>query len=214
MARQHGVISGAQLDRLGAGRSAVRTAVRNGWLALVAPGVFASTAAAITVDYRRTLGLLGLGPDAVVSHRAAAFLHEFDRSSPDIVEFTVARGARNAKLDMPVHSTFVLPRIDRVTVGGYPCTSATRTIIDLARLRVPPVAARGGDRLGGPHRTFLTRGARRSARRPARTRTLGCPAARRPAGRHRRAHDARAPPPRGRTPSRFAAATNASDPPP
>ena len=38
---------------------------------------------------------------------------------------------------MPVHSTFVLPRIDRVTVGGYPCTSATRTIIDLARLRVP-----------------------------------------------------------------------------
>ena len=137
MARQHGVISGAQLDRLGAGRSSIRTAVRNGWLLHAAPGVYASTAAAITVDYRRTLGLLALGPDAVVSHRAAAFLHEFDRSSPDIVEFTVARGARNAKLDMPVHSTFVLPRIDRVTVSGYPCTSATRTIIDLARLRVP-----------------------------------------------------------------------------
>jgi very-short-patch-repair endonuclease len=154
MARQHGVISGAQLDRLGAGRSAVRTAVRNGWLALVAPGVYASTAAAITVDYRRTLGLLALGPDAVVSHRAAAFLHEFDRSSPDIVEFTVARGARNAKLDMPVHSTFVLPRIDRVTVGRYPCTSATRTIDSAVRTgRSSPVVL--VDRLGdlrGPGR--------------------------------------------------------------
>ena len=93
MARQHGVISGVQLDRLGAGRSTVRMAVRNGWLALVAPGVYASTAAAVTVDYRRTLGLLALGPDAVVSHRAAAFLHEFDRSSPDLVEFTVPRAS-------------------------------------------------------------------------------------------------------------------------
>jgi very-short-patch-repair endonuclease len=40
---------------------------------------------------------------------------------------------------MPVHSTFTLAPIDRVVVGGYPCTSATRTIIDLARLRVPRI---------------------------------------------------------------------------
>jgi very-short-patch-repair endonuclease len=134
MAQQHGVISGVQLDRLGASRGTIRTAVRNGWLMLVAPGVYASTAAAVTVDYRRTLGLIALGPDAVVSHRAAAFLHEFDRSSTDIVEFTVPRSGRHAKLDMPVHSTLMLAPIDRVVVDGYPCTSATRTIIDLARL--------------------------------------------------------------------------------
>jgi very-short-patch-repair endonuclease len=138
MAQQHGVVSGAQLDRLGVSRSVVRTAVRHGWLALAAPGVYRSTAVAITFDHRVMVGLLALGHEAVVSHRAAAHLHEFDRSSPDVVEFTVPRGARNAKLDLPVHSTFVLPPIDRVTVGDYPCTSATRTIIDLARLRVPP----------------------------------------------------------------------------
>jgi very-short-patch-repair endonuclease len=131
------VISDTQLDQLGAGRSAVRTAVRNGWLALAAPGVYASTAAPVTVEYRRTLGLLALGPEAVVSHRAAAALHEFDRSSSDVVEFTVPRASRNTRLDMPVHSTLTLPSIDRVVVDNYPCTSATRTIIDLARLRVP-----------------------------------------------------------------------------
>jgi very-short-patch-repair endonuclease len=139
MARQHGVISGAQLDRLGASRSTIRTAVRNGWLALATPGVYASTSAAVTVDYRRTLGLLALGPEAVVSHRAAAVLHEFDRSSTEVVEFTVPRAARHAKIDMPVHSTRTLPPIDRVVADGYPCTSATRTIIDLARLRMPRV---------------------------------------------------------------------------
>jgi Transcriptional regulator, AbiEi antitoxin len=138
MAQQHGVVSGAQLDRLGVSRGVVRTAVRHGWLALAARGVYRSTAVAITFDHRVMVGLLALGHEAVVSHRAAAHLHEFDRSSPDVVEFTVPRGARNAKLDLPVHSTFVLPPIDRVTVGDYPCTSATRTIIDLARLRVPP----------------------------------------------------------------------------
>jgi very-short-patch-repair endonuclease len=138
MARQHGVISGIQLDQLGATRAAVRTAVRQGWLKPVVRGVYASTAAPVTVDYRRMIGLLALGPEAVLSHRAAAHLHEFDRSSPDIVEFTVPRHARNVTLpDMPVHSTSVLPPIDRVTVRGYPCTSATRTVIDLARLRVP-----------------------------------------------------------------------------
>jgi very-short-patch-repair endonuclease len=139
MARQHGVINGAQLDGFGVSRSTLRTAVRNGWLARVAPGVYASTAAAVTLDYRRTIGLLALGPDAVISHRAAACLHDFDRSSTDVVEFTVPRAARHAKLDMPVHSTITLPPIDRVVVDGYPCTSATRTIIDLARLRIPRV---------------------------------------------------------------------------
>ena len=39
-------------------------------------------------------------PTPSLSHRAAAFLHEFDRSSPDLVEFTVASASRvNAKLD-------------------------------------------------------------------------------------------------------------------
>ena len=137
LAAQHGVISGAQLDHMGTSRSVIRTAVRHGWLAVAAPGVYRSTAAPVTVNLRITVGLLALGPNAVVSHRTAAFLHEFDRSCADVVEFTVPRCARNARLDAPVHSTLVLPPIDRVTIAGYPCTSATRTVIDLARLRVP-----------------------------------------------------------------------------
>jgi very-short-patch-repair endonuclease len=47
------------------------------------------------------------------------------------------RRSRGATINMPVHSTLVLPPIDRVTVRGYRCTSATRTVIDLAYLRLP-----------------------------------------------------------------------------
>ncbi len=85
------------------------------------------------------LGLLSLGPAAVVSHEAAARLHRFDRCLPEAVEFTVPRTRRNADIPFPVHSTGLLPPIDRVKVAGYPCTSATRTIIDLARGRIPKV---------------------------------------------------------------------------
>jgi hypothetical protein len=38
-----------------------------------------------------------------------------------------------------VHTTTALRRIDCVTVDGFRCLSATRTIIDLARARVPTV---------------------------------------------------------------------------
>jgi very-short-patch-repair endonuclease len=38
-----------------------------------------------------------------------------------------------------VHTTNDLAKLDRITVSGYPCTSGTRTVIDLARLRVAVV---------------------------------------------------------------------------
>ena len=138
LATHHGVISLEQLAAMHVTRAQLRTAVRNGWLVKVAPTVYGSTSAPRTPEFGRFLGLLALGPDAVVSHRGAAALHQFDRFPADAVEFTVPRRARGVKLPYIVHSTTTLPRIDRVRVASCACTSATRTIIDLARQRLAP----------------------------------------------------------------------------
>jgi hypothetical protein len=132
---QHGLISLDQLARVGVSRAQLRSAVAHGWLAPAGPRVYRSPAAPETLDYQRFLGLLVLGPHAVVSHRGAARLHRFDRSV-DVVEFTVVLPAHGARLPFRVHTTRRLPPIDRVVVRGFVCTSATRTIIDLARLQV------------------------------------------------------------------------------
>jgi hypothetical protein len=135
MRTQHGLISLEQLTRLGVTRAELRTAVAHGWLAPAGPRVYRSPAAPDTLDLQRSLGLLVLGPRAVLSHRGAASLLRFDRSI-DVAEFTVVLPAHGARLPFPVHTTKSLPPIDRVFVDGFACTSATRTIIDLARLRV------------------------------------------------------------------------------
>jgi hypothetical protein len=135
MRKQHGLISLDQLIQLGVSRAQLRTAVRQGWLAPAGPRVYRSPAAPESLNFQRSLGLLALGSLAVISHRGAARLHNFDRSS-DVVEFTVPLPAHGARIPFPVHTTKTLNPIDRVIIDGFACTSATRTVIDLARLRV------------------------------------------------------------------------------
>ena len=138
-ANQHGLISLDQLRRLGVTRRQLRGLVEHGWLHPMAPRVFGLAGVPPSVERQLTLGLLSLGPHAVVSHEAAARLHQFDRSVADAVEFTVPRDARHARGPFRVHSTSELPATDWVRVDGFPCTSATRTILDLARARVSTV---------------------------------------------------------------------------
>jgi very-short-patch-repair endonuclease len=138
-AGQYGLISRSQLTDLGVSRRGLDTLLSRGFLHRLAPRVYGIAGAPTSIERRLMTGLLSLGPSAVVSHEAAARLHGFDRCLPDAVEFTVPRSRRNADIPFVVHSTGVPPPIDRVTVAGFPCTSATRTIIDLARARIPTV---------------------------------------------------------------------------
>ena len=138
-AGQYGVISRAQLIDLGVSRRGLQTLLARGSLHRLAPRVFGIAGAPVSIERKLMTGLLSLGPRAVVSHEAAARLHGFDRCLPDAVEFTVPRSRRNADIPFVVHSTGVPPPIDRVTVARFACTSATRTIIDLARARIPTV---------------------------------------------------------------------------
>jgi very-short-patch-repair endonuclease len=137
--KQHGLISLSQLRALEITRSQLRTAVEEGWLIKAGPRVYGVVGAPDSLERRQTLGLLCLGADAVLSHESAARLHGFDRCKPDVVEFTVPRRHRGVRAAFRVHTTNDLPPIDRVKLAGYPCTSATRTVVDLARARVPRV---------------------------------------------------------------------------
>lgn len=138
-AEQHGAISLIQLNGLEVSRRQRLRALHDGWLTTVAPGVYVVAGSVDSVERRLHTGLLRLGPDAVVSHEAAARLHRFDRTPPNAVEFTVPRAQRSGGGGLCVRSTETFGPTDRVRVGGFPCTSATRTVIDLARIGRPRV---------------------------------------------------------------------------
>jgi very-short-patch-repair endonuclease len=133
---QHGAIAVTSLPD-GVTRRWVDNLARRGLLTRAAPGVYVVTGGPATWHRSLTVGLLALGDSSWVSHEAAAALHGLDRSRADAVEFTVLRGARGRRMPFTVHSTDTLPQIDRVEVQGFRTVCATRTIIDLARLRVP-----------------------------------------------------------------------------
>jgi very-short-patch-repair endonuclease len=137
--QQHGAIGRAQLEAAGTTPWDVRRLLQRGVLARAAPRAFVLAGSPATLERSLHVGLLSLGPDAVVSHEAAARLHGFDRCLSDAVEFTVPRRARGLTSPFRVHTTLSLPALDVVRVAGLRCTSATRTILDLAAAGISTV---------------------------------------------------------------------------
>ena len=136
---QHGLVSLQQLESIGVSRRRRRSAVAAGWLERLVPRVYALSGAPDSLARRQMAALLCLGPTAALSHETAARLHGFDRCRPDVIELTMPRTGRGREAPFVVHTSEHLGPIDVVTVAGFRCTSATRTIIDLARARIPTV---------------------------------------------------------------------------
>jgi very-short-patch-repair endonuclease len=131
--RQHGALSNRQLRRLGIGARVQRTLLAARRFELAAPGVVVVAGSADTWHRRLSVGLLALGPKAFISHESAAALLGLDRSQASVLAFTVPRGCRLVELPgATVHTTTHLGSVDVITVAGFRCTSATRTVLDLA----------------------------------------------------------------------------------
>jgi very-short-patch-repair endonuclease len=135
--RQEGLITLNQLTHAVPARHRRRRLIEAGTLIRVAPKTYRIGGAPATHRQQLRAGLLSLGHESWVSFEAAAQLHGFDRSDPDAVEFTVPRGSFVSGSPFCVHTTNQIPLIDRVDVDGIRCTSATRTILDLALARRP-----------------------------------------------------------------------------
>jgi hypothetical protein len=171
-AEQHQVFARAQARDAGLSASALSRRIAAG--RLVACGTSALHLPGVTLTYRGRLmaGLLDLGPEALVSGRAAAHLHSLDGFPEGPLEFLVPRRLRNRITAGAVTSTgSPLLRLDRATVDGLACTSPTRTIVELLasatsdeagdalasatrrRLTAPAVVSRRLDELGRNGRT-------------------------------------------------------------
>ena len=126
--RQHGVVSRAQLSGLGLGDGAIEHRVRLGRLRPVHRGVYTIGHRLLTQHGRWMAAVLAYGPDAVLSHRAAAALWGIRGGT--WVEVTVP-GGRRGRSGIEVHRA-VLPDDERTTHRGIPTTTVPRTLLDLS----------------------------------------------------------------------------------
>lgn len=140
---QHGALSVPQARSAGLSARAQRAAVEHGWLRVAADGVLVIAGSEDTWSQRLQIALLALRGEGWVSHESAATLYGFDRCLDAPWHFTVPRDIRRHLRSLPtwmvVHTTAFVGPVDVITIQGFRCTSATRTILDLATLGIPTV---------------------------------------------------------------------------
>jgi hypothetical protein len=128
-ARQHGVVTRAQLVDVGLGADAIDHRVRRGRLHRLHRGVFAVGHAVVSREGRWLAAVLAAGSGAVLSHRSAAALWGIRATARSRPEVTAPRRRRRPG----VHIHRVALPADEVTVErGIPVTTPTRMLLDLA----------------------------------------------------------------------------------
>jgi hypothetical protein len=134
-ARQHGVVTGADLAAAGFGRGAVARRVADGRLRRLHASVFL-LGPLHGPRTREMAAVLACGPGAVLSHQAAAALWGFGPAWRGAVDVIVA-GRHPRRAGIRVHRGTLDP-LDTRRREGVPTTSPARTLLDLAA--VVPVA--------------------------------------------------------------------------
>jgi hypothetical protein len=143
--RQHGVISLAQLRRLGLTSSGVRNRVACGRMTPVHEGVYATGHAPLSQTGRWMAAVLACGPGSALCGRSAGALHGLIKERA-VIE-VVAPGRRGkARPGVTVRERTLLEPRDRTAVDGIPCTSVARTLLDLAATLWPDELVRACER--------------------------------------------------------------------
>lgn len=127
--RQDRVFSRQQLLAAGIGPTAIGERVRAGLFVVVFRGVY--SLGAPSRRGRLRAAVLAVGDGAVLSHRAAAWMHELMAQPRATVDITTTRYARS-RPGIVVHRVRGLPEAEIGIVEGLPCTSVARTLLDLA----------------------------------------------------------------------------------
>lgn len=128
---QDGVVSRDQMRRLGMSDTVIRGEIAAARLHRVFRGAYALGHRDIGPRGRLRAATLACS-DAVVSHRSAGALLGLLDKSPVVVD-VIAPPERGRKIDGIRFHRVRPPRPDeRGTVDGIPCTSPSRTLVDLA----------------------------------------------------------------------------------
>jgi len=153
---QHGVVSWLQLREIGFTKHAVHARVAAGRLHRVHRGVYAVGHTKISLRARWMAAVLACGPEAVLSHRAAAALLELRAAPSGPIDVTAAALAHRLP-GIRCHVARQLHPDDRTKIDGIPVTTLSRLLLDLAetdnprRLRSTLEAAQRADLLNVLH---------------------------------------------------------------
>lgn len=128
-AAQHGVVARDRLIEHGVSRSKLQRWLVDGRLEAVQRGVYRVAGAPVTWEQRLLAAVLGSGPGAIASHRAAARL--WDIHGADVLDVTsgTRRGRRLA--GAVLHFSGHLDGARRLRRNGIPATDPMRTLVDL-----------------------------------------------------------------------------------
>jgi very-short-patch-repair endonuclease len=134
-ARQHGVVTRAQLLELGLNSRAIEYRLRRGRLHRMHRGVYAVGRPQLTRHGTLIAAVLSCGPGAALSHEQAGEVLGIRKRRSGPIEVTVPAAAMRRRPGLRIHRR-PLPDGDRATRHGIPVTSVVRTLLDLAQ-RLP-----------------------------------------------------------------------------
>jgi len=130
--RQHGVVTRADLRKLGVSDNAIDARVKSGRLWRVHRGVYAVGRPTLTFHGRLMAAALSCGTGAAVSHYAAGVLQGLLKERGPRIDVTVpGSGGRRRRGAVIIHRG-PLPAAEVTAVQGIPVTSPARTVVDLA----------------------------------------------------------------------------------
>jgi putative AbiEi antitoxin of type IV toxin-antitoxin system len=134
-ASQHRAFTRSQAAGINFTAKRISTAIRDGWLSEPIPGVLLFVDGQPSWEQRLHALLLATNGRGVVSHRAAARLHEFDGfDGPGnaVLELSVPRGMRfRTATSAVVHHVTPLDQCDVTNVDGFPCVTRERALAEL-----------------------------------------------------------------------------------
>jgi Transcriptional regulator, AbiEi antitoxin len=132
---QRGVFTLEQLVAVGLSATAVRKRTAAGKLHRIYRGVYGLVPRdLLTGDGRLLAAVYACGPGAVLSHRSAAAMHELRRSDAARIDVTIPTRATRRQPGINVHRSTTLTAKDATTVRNIPCTTISRTLLDLAEV--------------------------------------------------------------------------------
>jgi predicted transcriptional regulator of viral defense system len=132
---QHAMVSLRQLTELDLPSSTVRNWLAAHRLHRIHHAVYALVPRALLTPRGHWMAaVLACGPDGILSHRTAAALHGLRPTARANIEVTVP--ARNGRkhTGIDIHRSTTLRAQDVTVVDGIPCTTAARTLLDIAAL--------------------------------------------------------------------------------
>ena len=130
--RQHAVIARRQAVDVGIHRRTIDRLLARGEWELVSRGVYRVVGSQRTWEQRALSVALSAGPDAVVSHRSAAFIYGLDGfGPPGRIEVTTPRHLRRVIRGATVHETLDPHLVAKTVRHGIPVTGPARTVLDV-----------------------------------------------------------------------------------